>query len=194
MRDSQEHAPTKQRRRCTSAMLVLMMTGLAVAAKDGDVGRLDLNTVRAHEQPHNATLPEYVSLDMIREHNASIAACVGKHGEQAQIDGNEGCACRQSHVMAENGACVHESKIKGKKGGKGLLGFFKKKSEFDDIPGMEPCKGAQDCAEKLQALHASVEAQVQECRAREAAVGGKIAGGMEIKSFSFTTILPQDDL
>lgn len=167
--------------RCTSTLLVLMMAGL-VAAKDGNVGKkLDLSTVRAHEQQPNTTLPEYVSLEMLREHNASIASCVQKHGEFAEIDGHGGCYCREGYVLAESGACILK---KGRKGGKGLLGFFKKKSEFDDILGMEPCKGAKDCAEKLQALHVAVEAQVQEWRTREAAIGGKIAGGVGTKSFT----------
>jgi hypothetical protein len=166
-------------------LLVLALAGLAAAAKEQKAKeqKLDLSTMRAHEQAPDTKLPDYVALEMLREHNASAAACVEKHGEHAQIDGSGGCVCSESHVLSESGACIHESNAKkGRRGGKGLLSMFKKKSEFDDIPGMEPCKGAGDCAEKLRAHYASVEGQVQACRARDVAIGGKIAGGGMVKS------------
>jgi len=158
-------------------LLSLLLVGAAAAGdKDKDFKSLDLWSVRAHEQQVDIKLPDFESLELVKQHNASIADCIVKAGRNSLIDGSGGCVCARDHVLAAEGMCVHKTEINKKKKVGVFGGLFRKKGEHDDVPDMPECKGKEDCEAKLHEHHQSLAAKAQECGKHEAALASMVDG------------------
>jgi hypothetical protein len=120
------------------------------------------------------TLPAFSqTLELIKEHSKSTAACVQTLGKEAEIDGSGGCVCSHSYFLSGQGKCIDEKTKNAKKRGF-LTSLWKVKQPHADVPQMPACSSNTDCDAKLVALHASLSNASAACEARASAVSRKV--------------------